>query len=948
MSYKTLSRHVLLFFFISLLVLSCKKEQKTLELWYNKPAKTWEEALPIGNGRLGAMIYGNPDEEHIQFNEETLWDGGPRSYQRENASEHLAAIRSLLFEGKQKEAEALAGKTFMGRLAYEDDFLTNKKAWSDSLLHLAVVQKGIRPNCNDDQWPVMFIDKKSVWERKGHPDMNGSLLFRKKIDIPLSWKGHSLIINLGKIKDEDFTYFNGHLIGSSDKANTNRTYEIPAKHVRTGENVIVVLINNYVSTGGFNAVRKAPYKMNLSMNNKNIDPIFIEGDWKYKIIDTHPPFFPQYQAEYQPFADLKIQFKNQDSAHQYRRSLDLGQALAATTYKINGVTFTREYLASAPDDLIAMRFSADKKDQISFKAAFTTLHPIHSTYKVDETTLALSLAVEDGEMKGLAYLNIKVKDGNVSVTDSSIVVTNASEAVLKLVAATNYKSYKDISGKPEARCAAYLEKVKSKDYNQIKQAHLTDYTTLFKRFDITLGGEDKRSIPTDKRIEQIKETPDNDLAATYVQYARYLMLSSGRQGTNPPNLQGIWNDKIYPAWGSKYTTNINCEMNFWPVEGLNIAECHNSLFKLIDEVAEEGRKTAKMHYNARGWVLHHNTDQWRGTAPINNANHGIWVTGGAWLCQHLWEHYQYSQDVDYLKQRAYPLMKGSAEFFLDFLVEDPLTGALISSPSNSPEQGGLVSGPTMDHQIIRSLFKNVILCTNILDTDHDFAATVQACLNKMAADKIGKHGQLMEWMDDVDDIQNHHRHVSHLWAVHPGNDINWDETPELMKAAKQSLIYRGDDGTGWSLAWKINFWARFMDGDHANRMIQLLLSSAIDPERTSSGGSYPNLFDAHPPFQIDGNFGGAAGIMEMIVQSHLGYIHVLPALPSSWPNGSIVGLRVRGGFEIDMSWENSVLKSLRVTSKAGKILRIKYGDQMIEETTEAGKKYSFDKELNAP
>jgi alpha-L-fucosidase 2 len=357
---------------------------------------------------------------------------------------------------------------------------------------------------------------------------------------------------------------------------------------------------------------------------------------------------------------------------------------------------------------------------------------------------------------------------------------------------------------------------------------------------------------------------------------------------------------------------------------------------MMDELAAEGRKTARAHFGARGWVLHHNTDQWRGTAPINASNHGIWVSGSGWLCHHLWEHFLYGADTAFLRDRGYPLIRGSTLFYLDFLTEDPLTGYLISTPSNSPENGGLVAGPSMDHQIIRSLFRIMLECSRILDTDRELADSIRDALGRIAPDHIGRYGQLQEWMDDVDNPQNHHRHVSHLWAVYPGAEITWDKNPDLMQAAKQSLICRGDEGTGWSLAWKICFWARFMDGEHAFKMVRMLLSPALEEGRDPRGGSYPNLLDAHPPFQIDGNFGGAAGIVEMLMQSHQGYIQLLPALPEQWPAGRLKGLRARGGFEIDMEWENHEITRLRVRSAAGNTLRIRYGGNSIERPTRRG------------
>jgi len=457
---------------------------------------------------------------------------------------------------------------------------------------------------------------------------------------------------------------------------------------------------------------------------------------------------------------------------------------------------------------------------------------------------------------------------------------------------------------------------------------------------VSFGPVANENLPTDQRLENFASGNDADFAALYMQYGRYLLISSSRPGTQPANLQGIWNDLLSPPWGSKYTTNINLEMNYWPAEMLNLRELNEPLFSKIKGLSRSGAETAKDYYNAKGWVLHHNTDIWNGTAPINASNHGIWVTGGAWLSQHLWEHYLYTGDKSFLSREAYPLMKGAALFFEDFLVKDPQTGWLISTPSNSPENGGLVAGPTMDHQIIRTLFRNCIAAAKVLHINDDFTRSLAEKAVQIAPNQIGKYGQLQEWLTDLDDTTNKHRHVSHLWGVYPGDDITWDKNKTMMEAAKQSLLYRGDDATGWSLAWKINFWARFKDGDHAMKLLKLLLKPA-----GNGAGSYVNLFDAHPPFQIDGNFGGSAGIAEMIVQSHQGYIDLLPALPAAIPMGEIKGLLVRGGYELDLKWSEGKLTALTIKPAVSGTCELRYAGKSKTITVKAGERYKLNGEL---
>jgi alpha-L-fucosidase 2 len=770
---KTKSILLLLLAFIAGSVLTSAKESPNqFKLWYTQPAKKWTEALPIGNGRLGAMIFGGVENDRIQFNEETLWTGSPNDYAHKGAVQHLDKIRQLLFDGKQKEAEDLAMAEFMS--------------------------------------------------------------------VPL----------------------------------TQRTY--------------------------------------------------------------------------QAFGDLNLHFLNQTSFTNYNRELDLKNAVQRVSYQSNGVNFTREYLSSNPDQVIAVRLTADQKKALNFTISFDALHEAKSM-EANGNSLTLKVQVKDGALRGVASLKV-VSDGIVAVKGNELSVSGAKTATIYLAAATNYINYKDVSGNPELKVQATLAKLEPKKYEQIRSSHVADYQKLFNRFDVQFSENERVKLPTNERIiEFSKNADDPQLLALYIQYGRYLLISSSRPGTQPANLQGIWCDQLKPAWDSKWTVNINTEMNYWPVEVANLAECQEPLYGMIADCAETGKSVAKEHYNATGWVLHHNTDIWRGAAPINHANHGIWVSGGAWLSRHLWEHYQFSQDKEFLANRAYPLMKGAAEFFTQFLIKDPKTGYLISTPSNSPENGGLVAGPTMDHQIIRALFRSCIEASEILGTDQAFASKLKDMLPKIAPNQIGKHGQLQEWMEDKDSPTDKHRHVSHLWGVHPGNEINWKETPELMKAARQSLIYRGDEGTGWSLAWKINFWARFLDGNHAYDMIKLLFRPVQieNTVYTGGGGSYTNLFDAHPPFQIDGNFGAPAGMIEMLVQSQLNEISILPALPDALPSGKISGVCARGGFELNFSWEAGKLQKIQLVSKAGQKCTLRYGEKVIELATEKGKTYSFDGNLKS-
>jgi alpha-L-fucosidase 2 len=933
--------HPRLLLLLCLLAGRCWAQQPgPLTLWYAQPAEKWTDALPLGNGRLGTMVFGGVGQEHIQFNEATLWTGRPRSYNRPGAAQYLPQIRQLLAEGKQAEAEALAEQHFMGLKDHEEGYAAAQAAWLQRVRAMSVAQATAAGHV----WKPLAIPTPNGWESAGLSGLDGAVWFKTSFDLPAAWAGKDLTLSLGRIRDQDFTYVNGTQIGTDEGISKKRRYRLPASALRPGRNEVAIQVLNFYDKGGLIGVKeKQPVFVVYPDGADPATGVALSSAWQYWVQDANPPLFPSYQASYQPFGDLWLDVAGTGPITNYRRELDLTQALARTTYTQGRVTFVREYLSSAPAQALMCHLAANAKGKISFTARFESPHQQTKIYRVDDHTLALAVQVRDGVLRGVSYLRVTTKGGKLTVTNQQIRLANADEATLCLTAATNYKSYQDVSGQPEKLVEQALSKNQGKTYETLKAAHLRDYQALFSSFAVNLGHSANEQLPTDQRILQFSPAADPALLALYLQYGRYLLIASSRAGGLPANLQGIWNESLTPSWGSKYTTNINLEMNYWPAEVLNLSACTAPLMQFIDEAAQVGQATAKTNYNAPGWVLHHNTDIWRGTAPINASNHGIWVTGAAWLCQPIWEHYQFTQDQAFLRQQ-YPVLKSAAEFYLSFLTKDPRTGWLISSPSNSPEHGGLVAGPTMDHQLVRELFKTTADAAKVLGVDADLQQELVTKGRQIAPNQIGQHGQLQEWLEDKDDPTDTHRHESHLWGVFPGTDITWAE-PKLMQAARTSLGQRGDGGTGWSLAWKVNLWARFRDGDHALRILQSLLAPAENGGGTEQGGVYHNLFDAHPPFQIDGNFGGAAGMAEMLLQSQNGSLDLLPALPAAWAAGEVRGLRARGGFVVSLRWQQGKLAGVDIRSDAGRECVVRYAGKEVRLATKAGEEYKLTGDL---
>lgn len=782
----------LLFAVVAMVSLTCCSQKQELKLWYDAPARQWTDALPLGNGRLGAMVFGTPAQERIQINEETIWGGGPHNNVNYAAKDGLDQIRQALWEGRRSDAQALC-----------DQYISSKSA-------------------------------------HGMP--------------------------------------------------------------------------------------------------------------------------------YQTAGSLMLDFDGITDFTDYYRELDIDRAVALTRFKANGTEYTRECFVSFPDQVIAVRLTASAKGALTFKASYNLPYRedriISRSAQITGKQAVMTVSSKGDDHEGIEG-KIRFTDktliipegGQMTVDDNTIAVSGADAVTIYISIGTNFVNYQSVSGDENQVADRWIEPLSKgkKKYDKMLADHIAAYQKQFHTVTMDLGTNDQAKLPTDQRVAQFASNFDPQLVTLYFQFGRYLLICCSQPGGQAANLQGIWNESRQAPWDGKYTTNINVEMNYWPAFVCGIPQTFDPFLQLVKDCAEHGKETAAM-YGCRGWTLHHNTDIWRSTGAVDGAYNGMWPTGAAWFCQQIWDGYLFNQDKKYLEE-IYPIMKSACEFFIDFLVEEPVSGNkyLVIAPSYSPEnaphvqdvlgKGNIttVFGATMDNQMMADLFGNMIEAAALMgEKDAEFVNTLKTVKSRLAPMKIGSWGQLQEWFEDWDDPKDNHRHVSHLWGMYPGRQITADATPDLFKAVRTSLEARGDESTGWSMGWKVCLWARLLDGNHAYKLIQDQIKPAGGRGFGGRGGTYNNLFDAHPPFQIDGNFGCTAGIAEMLVQSHTGKVVLLPALPDVWKDGTVKGLQCRGGFVLDeLTWKDGKPATVKVRSTVGGKLNISWNGQNQSIDTKSGKTYTI-------